>query len=68
MYFLLKVLVKSLCIIGFFIISFIMVGIAKFYGILMGELMKYFKIFVVIGALVMGVLGVVYIIIGSCYK
>lgn len=45
-----------------------MVGIAKFYGILMGELMKYFKIFVVIGALVMGVLGVVYIIIGSCYK
>lgn len=45
-----------------------MVGIAKFYGILMGELRKYFKIFVVIGALVMGVLGVVYIIIGSCYK
>lgn len=45
-----------------------MVGIAKFYGILMGELMKYFGIFVVIGALVMGVLGVVYIIIGSCNK
>lgn len=49
-------------LVGFFITSFIMVGTAKSYGILMGELMKHFKIPAATGALVMGVSGGVYTI------
>lgn len=51
-----------LVLVGFFITSFIMVGTAKSYGILMGELMKHFKISAATGALVMGVSGAVYTI------
>lgn len=51
-----------LVVVGFFITSFIMVGTAKSYGILMGELMKHFGITAATGALVIGVSGAVYTI------
>ncbi|XP_062575751.1 monocarboxylate transporter 12-like [Saccostrea cucullata] len=50
-------------VVGFFTSSFIMVGTAKSYGIIMVELIKKFSIDKATGALVMGISGVVYTIL-----
>ncbi|XP_061185187.1 monocarboxylate transporter 12-like [Saccostrea echinata] len=50
-------------VVGFFTSSFIMVGIAKSYGIIMAELIRQFRIPTATGALVMGISGAVYTIL-----